>query len=57
MVAPRIAVVQGSLTDGQEHVDGRAATHITGVTFYGFMLHEHMAIADVVKTTFPQATA
>jgi O-acetyl-ADP-ribose deacetylase (regulator of RNase III) len=94
MVAPRIAVVQGSLTDGQEavlvnasntnlslgsgvsgairgvrepttiacttlaqHIDGRKATHITGVTFYGFMLHEHMAITDVVKMHFPEASA
>lgn len=36
------------------HIDTHPASHIKGVTFYGFMLHEHMAIAEVVKTTFPE---
>lgn len=40
-----------------EHLDMKKTnSKIQGVSFYGFMLHEHMAIADVVKTCFPEAT-
>jgi O-acetyl-ADP-ribose deacetylase (regulator of RNase III) len=40
----------------KRHLDDRPS-RIKGVTFYGFMLHEKMAIAEVVKTSFPEATA
>jgi O-acetyl-ADP-ribose deacetylase (regulator of RNase III) len=32
----------------------KPSSHITGITFYGFMFYEHMAMADVVKTSFPE---
>jgi len=41
-----------------EHVSScDESTHITGVTFYGFMFYEHMAMTDVVKTSFPESAA
>jgi O-acetyl-ADP-ribose deacetylase len=40
-----------------EHIASRGSTHIVGVTFYGFMLYEHLAIVDVVKAHFPEATS
>jgi O-acetyl-ADP-ribose deacetylase len=40
----------------RQHLDMKTTnTKIKGVSFYGFMLHEHMAISDVVKTSFPEA--
>jgi O-acetyl-ADP-ribose deacetylase (regulator of RNase III) len=33
------------------------ATNITGVTFYGFMFYEHMAMTEVVKTSFPESVS
>lgn len=40
----------------RRHLDA-LPSRIKGVTFYGFMLHEKIAIAEVVKTKFPEAAA
>ena len=37
----------------KRHLESRATSRVAGVTFYGFMLHEQMAIAAVVAAAFP----
>jgi O-acetyl-ADP-ribose deacetylase (regulator of RNase III) len=37
------------------HLAATPQTKIARVTFYGWELYEHMAIADVVRAAFPQA--
>lgn len=41
----------------REHLDRHAASRIAGVTFYGFTLVEHVAMAHVVGSFFPEALA
>ena len=36
------------------HLERTSATKIRAVTFYGYMLHEHMAVADEVSRQFTQ---
>jgi len=40
-----------------QHCDRNPTTHIKGVTFYGFMIYEHMAMTEVVGTSFPEVAA
>ncbi len=37
------------------HLALHPRSKLRGVTFYGYMLHEQMAIADVVRAVFPEA--
>ena len=37
------------------HLTARAGSRIEGITFYGWEIYEHMAIAEVVRAAFPDA--